>query len=448
MQLVVGESVLVSESLSPYASLCVFFEVADERGHGAPSVLVDERGVPLTHPDYVDRMGAAHLRAGAWAFCRRPAAEAFGLPSGTDWVRDHCLALMFEAGSPYLPRPHLHDQVYVQRFGENQPVPLAPLSSATPVAWNNEGSRICVLEIRLGHVADNTGMAGYLLWEYELVLGRRHLIAGFPASARLDFTQISYSSDDSWIHLCEWRDGRNFLIRVADGLVVTLPVVSTAVSWNPRNGPSSMIVMTLDTSSGRLVIYDYDLATNTLKHRSDLESPTGLPLAVRELSMSADGCLALVTAPVGVSGLDQGARGGVHVAAIIDIDEGSIEPVLPVAFRTRSAQRRHTSPRWCSEQSRQREPAAVVVAGELMQKAAPARCEDDSPAVTEDLLHRSTEILEASPPPGSAAECRQPASPTNTCSTPSPAISSMSGPLSRRSRPCASGPELIQLPGR
>ena len=301
---------------------------------------------------------------------------------------------MFQTGSPYLPQPHLQDQVYVQRFGEEQSVLLAPLSSATPVVWNNEGSRICVVEIRLGHVADNTGMAGYLLWEYELVLGRRRLIAGFPASARLDFTQVAYSCDDSWIHLCEWGDGRNFLVRVADGLVVTLPVVSTAVSWNPRNGPSAMIVMTLDAPSGRLVIYDYGLSANVLKHRSDLESPTGLPLTVRELSMSADGSLALVTAPVGVPGLDQGARGGVHVAAVIDIDEGSIEPVLPVAFRTRSAQRRHTSPRWCGEQSRQRGPASVVIAEQLMQNAAPARCEDDSPAVTEDLLKRSTEILE------------------------------------------------------
>jgi hypothetical protein len=116
--------------------------VAGERGHSAPSVLVDERGEPLTHPDYVDRMGAAHLQAGAWAFCRRPAAEAFGLPSGTDWVRDHSLALMFQTGSPYLPHPHLHDQIYVQRFGEDPPVLLAPVSSATPLAWSNEGSRI------------------------------------------------------------------------------------------------------------------------------------------------------------------------------------------------------------------------------------------------------------------------------------------------------------------
>jgi len=393
MQLVVGESVLVSESLTAYESLRAFFGVAGERGHGAPSVVVDERGEPLTHPDYVDRMGAAHLRAGAWAFCRRPAAEAFGLPSGTDWVRDHSPDLMFAAGSPYLPQPHLHDQVYVQRFGEDHPVLLAPLSCAAPVAWNNEGSRICVLEIRLGHIADNTSMAGYLLWEYELVLGRRRLIAGFPASARLDFTQLCYSCDDSWIHLCEWRDGRNLLIRVADGLVVTLPVVSAAVSWNPRNGPSAMVVMTPDTATGRLIICDYDAAANMLERRSDLESPTGLALTVRELSMSADGCLALVTAPVGVPGLDQGARGGVHVAAVIDIDEGSIEPVLPVAFRSRSAQRRHTSPRWCAEEPRCGGPA-VVIAEQLMQNASPARCADDSPAVTEDLLSRSAEVLE------------------------------------------------------
>jgi hypothetical protein len=393
MQLVTGESVLVEESLDSHESLRVFFDVANERGHSGPSVVVDERGVPLTHPDYIDRMGAAHVGAGAWAFCRRPAAEALGLPSGTDWVRDHSPHLMFQGGSPYLPEPHLTDQLYVQRFGSDRPLVMAPLSYASPIAWNNEGSRICVLEARLGHIADNTDMAGYVLWEYEMTLGRRRRIAGFPATARLDFTELSYSCDDAWIHLCEWGSGRNFLIRVADGLVVPLPVVSTAVGWNPRNGPSAMIVMSLDSSGGRLVIYDYDLATGASEYRSDLESPTSLPLSVRELSMSADGAMALVTAPVGVPGLDQAQRGGVQVAAVIDIDEGSIEPVLPVSFRTRSAQRRHTAPRWCDERPKGA-ARGVVVAEYLLRGSSPATCAPDSAVVTQDLLKRWTEVLE------------------------------------------------------
>jgi hypothetical protein len=106
--------------------------------------------------------------------------------------------LMFQGGSPYLPEPQLKDQLYIQRFGADVPLLMAPMSCATPMAWNNEGSRICVLETRLGHLADDTGMADYLLWEYEVVLGRRRLVSGFPASARLDFTQVCYSSDDSW----------------------------------------------------------------------------------------------------------------------------------------------------------------------------------------------------------------------------------------------------------
>jgi hypothetical protein len=393
MQLVVGESVLVEESLDPYEALRVFFELAEERGHAAPSVVVDERGTPLTHPDYADRMGTAHLKAGAWAFCRRPTAEALGLPSGTDWVRDHSLHLMFTAGSPYLPQPHLHDQLYVQRFGDARPLPLAPVSSAGPVAWNNEGSRICFVEERLGHLADGTGMAGYVLWEYEVYLGRRRRVAEFPASMSLGFSEVSYSSDDTWIHLCQWAQGRNFLVRVADGLMVTLPFTSLAAGWNPRGGPSAMIVMVPDPGSGRLVIYDYDLSANKLEQRSDLESPTGLPLSVRELSMSADGYLALVTAPVGVSGIDQGARGGVHVAALIDVDDGTIEPVLPVRFRTNPAQRRHTSPRWCSERIRDAN-ASVVVADQLLRDASAATCDPDSPTLAQDFLGRWTEVLD------------------------------------------------------
>lgn len=395
MRIVVGESVLLSESLTPYESLRAFFEVADERDHNAPSVLVDEDGDPLTHPDYVDRMGSPHRAAGAWAFCRRPAAEAFGLPAGTDWVRETSPELMFEAGSPYLPRPHLQDQLYVQRIEEDTPFLLEPLSSATSATWNNEGSRICVLETRLGHVADGTHMAGYLLWEYKLALGGRRLIASFPADARLDFSQISYSSDDSWIHLCRWwPDGSNFLVRVSDGLLVPLPVTSMAMGWNPRNGPTAMVAMTEEGNADRVIIYDYDVATNTLDRRSDIPYPIGLPLSVRELAMSADGCSALVTAAVGVSSLEHEVRGGVQVAAVINIDDGSIDPVLPVPFHTRYAQRRHTSPRWCGEQSLPNGSTGVVIADQLMQNASRISCERDSSAVEEDLLRRSSEILE------------------------------------------------------
>ena len=103
---VIGESVLVDETLDDHEALRVFLEVAQERLHSAPSVVVDDSGRVLTDPRYVDRMGAVHPGAGAWAFCRRPAAEALGLPAGTDWVRDHAPYLTFMAGSPFLPAPH------------------------------------------------------------------------------------------------------------------------------------------------------------------------------------------------------------------------------------------------------------------------------------------------------------------------------------------------------
>jgi hypothetical protein len=249
-RLVVGESAFIDESLSDYESLRVLFEVAQERGHSAPTIVVDERGVPLTHPDYADRMGTAHLKAGAWAFCRRPAAEALGLPSGTDWVRDHATRLMFYGGSPYLPQPHLHDHLYIQRFGDAWPSLLPPVSVAGPVAWNNEGSRLCTVETRLGHLGDNSGMAIYVLWEYEVHSSRRRQVAAFPASLGLDFTELTYSPDDGWLHLCQWAQGRNLLVRIADGLVLTLPVVSSAMGWNPGNGPNFMIAMVPDRDSG------------------------------------------------------------------------------------------------------------------------------------------------------------------------------------------------------
>jgi hypothetical protein len=390
-EFVVGESVFIDESLSEYEALRVFFQVADERGHGSPWVVVDDRGQVITHPDYVDRMGAPHNKAGAWAFCRRPAAEALGLPSGTDWVRAHCPQLMFSAGSPYRNMPHFYDELYIQQFGSAEPQLMIPMSSAHPVAWSNDGSRICVLEERLGRLTDGTRMAKYLLWEYELALGHRRLVAGFPAADRLDSVELSYSLDSRWIHICEWASGRNLLVRVQDGLVVRLPVVSSAVAWNRGYGPDLMTVMTPDRESGNLIAYDYDVSSDKLSHRAEIRSSNGLPLEVRELSMSADG-LALVTAPVGSPGVEQLQRGGVYVAAVIDLDDGTIEPALPVRYRTPAAQRRHHSPRWCEDWTIHA-PQRTTVADHLIESATMSSCEPDAPSIRHDQLQRWFEIL-------------------------------------------------------
>lgn len=390
-EFVVGESVFVAESLSEYEALRIFFRVADERGHGSPSVVVDDQGQVITHPDYSDRMGTVQIGAGAWAFCRRPSAEALGLPSGTDWIRAHCLHLMFSAGSPYRNTPHFYDQLYIQQFGSAEPQLMIPVCSAHPVAWSNEGSRICVLEERLGHLTDGTRIAKYVLWEYELALGHRKLVAGFPAAERLDFVELTYSLDSRWIHICEYASGRNLLVRAHDGLVVTLPVTSAAMAWNPGAGPDLMTVMTPDRGSGNLIVSDYDVSADKLTARAEIRSPTGLPLHVRELSMSIDG-LALVIAPVGSPGVEQLQRGGVQVAAVIDLDEGTIEPALPVRFRTPHAQRRHHSPRWCEDRGAH-PPLRTTVADHLLGVAAASDCEPDTPSIQQDHLERWLEIL-------------------------------------------------------
>jgi len=388
---VVGESVLVSELLSEYEALQIFFRAAEERGHAGPSVTVDDRGQAITHPDYCDRMGSPHVQAGAWAFCRRPSAEALGLPTGTDWIRDHCPSLMFSAGSPYLNTPHFYDQLYIQNFGSSEPELLIPMCSASPIAWSNDGSRICVLEERLGHLTDGTVMAKYLLWEYELALGSRRQITGFPAAERMDFVELTYSLDSRWIHMCEWRSGRNLLIRADDGLVIRLPVASPAVAWNPGSGPSMMTVMVTDPESGNLLVHDYDVSADELSRQTEVRSPTGLPLRVRELSMSVDG-LALVTAPVGAPGLEQLQRGGIQVAAVIDLDNRTIEPALPVRYRTPEAGRRHTSPRWCDDKTMHR-ILRTTIADRLLETGGTLNCEPDAPLIAHDHLQRWLEIL-------------------------------------------------------
>ncbi|MGV9213595.1 toll/interleukin-1 receptor domain-containing protein [Micromonospora sp. RB23] len=387
----IGESVLTSEDISDYEALQVFFRVAEERGHRGLSVVVDERGAVLSHPDYADRMGVAHQRAGAWAFCRAQSAEAFGLPSGTDWVRQQALHLVFQAGSPYRNRPQLHTQLYLQRFGSAETQMLAPVCSAHPLAWSNDGARVCVLEERLGHLTDGSGMAKYLLWEYGLAVGDRRLVAGFPATEKLDFIELTYAPDGRWIHLCDWGQGRNLLVSVADGVVVPLPMRSGAVAFNPRYDAGDMTVMTVDGPTGDLIIHDYELSADRLTRRSRLASPTGLPMRVRELAISARG-EAAVTAPIGVVGLDQLQRGGVHIAAYVDIDAGEIEPVLGVSFRTPGAQRRHTSPRWCDDRGLV-DASRLKIADHLLERATPSRCSEDSPQVSNDVTDRWLEVM-------------------------------------------------------
>jgi hypothetical protein len=389
-EVVTGETILVDDAADPFQAMRVFFDVAEERGHEGVSVVVDERGQPITHPWYLDRMGAPNLHAGTWAFCREPRAEALGLPSGTDFARLHAPELMFHGGSPYLPEPHFYHQLYVQEFGNPNQRQHIPVCSAGPVAWRPDGRKICVIDIRLGSVSATPNATKFVIWEYDLALEKRRRIVGFPSTWPLDMAELTYSSDGEWLHLCDPVGGANLLVRLADGLVVGLPFLSTGAGWNPRNGPSAMIVTTVEPRTGRLVISDYDVSTGAMERRSDVESPNGLPLRVRELSMSVDGCRALVTAPLGIPGVEQQRRGGVKVAVVIDIKDGEVMPVLPVRFRTPGAQRRHTSPRWCERQIIASSP--TVVADRLLDTAVSPASAPDGEEMRHDHLDRWLEV--------------------------------------------------------
>ncbi|HEY3480725.1 MAG TPA: toll/interleukin-1 receptor domain-containing protein, partial [Streptomyces sp.] len=145
------------------------------------------------------------------------------------------------------------------------------------------------------------------------------------------------------------------------------------------------------TPDGRLVIHDYDVSTGSMEQLTDIPSPNGVPLKVRELSMSTDGSRALVTAPLGATGLEQQRRGGVNVAVVIDIVDGAIHPILPVRFRTPGAQRRHTSPRWC--EAPVVSPVPTVVADSLLAGAVRPVCHPDRPELLRDLLERELEAV-------------------------------------------------------
>ena len=392
-EFVVGESVFVDEALTDFEAMRVFFEVVEERGHGGLSAVVDDHGKVVSHPDYVDRMGAAHVQAGAWAFCRRPAAEALGLPSGTDWVRDCAVHLMFSGGSPYRPAPHLYDQLYIQQFGSTESQLMTPVCAASAIAWNTAGTHICVMEERLGPLTDGSQQAKCVLWEYELALGHRRVIASFPPDMKLGFADLSYSRDNKWVHIGDWGFGRrNLLVRIADGLVVPLPWAGKAVSWNPRLGPSMLTSLVPLPDTGALAIHDYDLSSGESTSRGEIRSTTGLPLEARELSISTDG-LALLVAPIGAPNLEQLRRGGVQIAAVSDLDDRTIEPAIAVRYRTQHAQRRHNSPRWC-EDSTPAVPSPTVVHDRLLESGYISQCEPDGPEIAHDHLGRWLEVLD------------------------------------------------------
>ena len=390
MDFVVGESILIDDGLSDYELLATFFHAAEERGHPAPSIVVDQDGRPVTHPAYADLMGLPHLRSGVWAFRRKMQAEALGLPAGTDWVRASVPHRMFENGSPYLNVPHTNPQLYVQRFDDPQPHVMAPVCSAGPVAFSSDGQRICVQE--LGRVVDGTGAAETVLWEYELATGSRRRIAGFPHTAELGPVELSYSHDGAFLLICDWASGRNLLVRVSDGWTVNLPIRSAAVAWNPRSGPSAMVFMVTDQVSGRLKVFDYDLATGGTELRAEVVPVNGIPVVARHLTISVDE-RALVTAGVGMVGVDLMARGGVQVVAHVDLDTGTIDGLMPVPFRTAGAQRRHTSPRWCDDVAAIAR-SATVLADALLDSGAVRPCEPDPPSVAADLVESWLETLD------------------------------------------------------
>ncbi|MCY1140099.1 hypothetical protein OWR29_19015 [Actinoplanes sp. Pm04-4] len=335
-EFIVGESVLMDEPLSDYDAMRVFFELADERGHLAPSVIVDDEGQVLTHRDYSDRVGAVHEGAGAWAFCRQPLPEALGAAEGAGWVRQIAPHLLLQDSVPYPAEPVFNYQPYLQRFGSEAPVMLPPVANAAAIAFAPDGTRVCVLEER--------ARGGYAVHEYELGLGGQRLIATFPGGAGWFLTEVAYGPDGRWVLVT--GGGRACLIRVADGLVVPLPVGAEAAAWNPRQGPDALLLMSTDRVGGRLLVQDYDLATGEVHPRSTIESHDGRPLDVREMALSADE-RALVIAPVGAVGLDQAPRGGVWVAAVVELDRGTIDPVSAARFKTAQVSRRHGNPRWC-----------------------------------------------------------------------------------------------------
>lgn len=385
----IGESLLIDETLDSREALRTFLRAAEERGHPAPTVVIDEHGRPLTHPDYADRMGVFHARADAWAFCRRPRSEALGLVPGTDWIRDHAIHLAFEGGSPFLAAPHLYNQVALQEGADGAVVALPPVCAAGPVAWNNAGTKIAFMDERLGDLKHSPVMATHVLWEYDVVLGKTRRVAVFPKSIGLGDFDLSHSPADDWLLICNWSSGLNILVRIADGFVVQLPVRSPAVSWNPARGPQALLVMLPSEDPAGLRILDYDVATAEWTIRQIIASPSGQPMHVRELEVHPDGQLALAVAPGGVSALQQARRGGVMVASVIQLDAGSIEHLFTVPLRTPGAERRHTSPHWSHRP--QPSPGATQVAESLVRSGSFLSVAPDDQSVATDYTRRWAE---------------------------------------------------------
>jgi hypothetical protein len=230
-EFVVGESVLFEEPISDYEALRVFFDLAEERGHLSPSLVIDDTEQVLTHRDYSDRFGLVHPSAGAWLFCRRPMPEALGVIEGASWAREVAPHLLADE-VPYPGELFFGCQLYLHRFDSDDPVMLSPVHKMSTFAVAPDGMRTCVV----GESFDSGDM---LLWEYELAMGTRRLVARLPRCVELLMIEVSYSSDGRWLLIC--GSGQCRLVRVSDGLVIRLPVHAEAAAWNPRNGPNAVV---------------------------------------------------------------------------------------------------------------------------------------------------------------------------------------------------------------
>lgn len=389
--IVMGEWVVPAPG-SDWEALQRFLAASDERGHHAPSIVVDGSGQPLTPPGYVDHMAAPAPDGRTLAYKRRMSADWLGQSPGSDWARDHAMHLMFVGGSPFESTGSLYHHLYVASQ-EPGPVTMRPLSAGGSPAWSNRGDRIAVLDT-MPRLADET-RAAHVLWIFDADLADGRVLATFSRADSFGELRLEWSGDDAWLLGSDIAYGRNVLVSAVDGSVAELPLMTPALAWHPAAGPNVLLGILPPRGDAPPTVVQFDLATLATEELGTLSSPAARAVPFVDLAVAPNGEAALSTAAAGGSLAEAGQQTGPLVTVLVDLERVGFDPVLPPMFASGS-HRTHVSPRWLTP--RRPATAATEVAARLLETATRSHVPRDDDAhqrIAADWLTDAGVILAA-----------------------------------------------------
>jgi hypothetical protein len=326
----------------PWELVRLYGEIIERRGQPGTPVLTNASGDIVTPAGFCDHAAEPSPAGRSTALVRGLSQALLGHRPEADFVLTNLPHLAFTQGSGFEGLAlAMEPQLYVQEQGGSRM--RGPVNQVVGVAWSTDASAVAFLEWRGPARVDGRR---FFLWEEEVASGRRRVLATFGDELDWSGARLSYSPDGRWLlAAATLADGGPYLLDRESGEGYVLPLTADSAVWNHTAGPGHVLVTRREPPG--VVIADLDLTTG-LEHRvGQLASPTGPPLYLTEIDLSADGRWLAGTAPA--LDLDPGhvqAQGTRPKAVVVDLEQPSMQAVLPSVLPGLPCERTHSAPRW------------------------------------------------------------------------------------------------------